>query len=507
MENTPKFIREFSKEESPDERNQVAKAIRAERNQTNNENFLGDELKKLTELENEIEGISLSKTERMLIDFYENQKKKWMNSEYTKEDITKYFSESNLSSLSLEEYTLLLKRFPSEMVTHVTRQGIRDHIGHSYHTAGMGAYSSGFMKMLKDGCLRSPLGVYLVEKEKEKAIAKFFHLDLLEDKNEAIEYFNRFFDTEGGAGSGNYLDRTAIHFATEEVADAYYGSEKGNEIFVIYPSAFIASEYYFKGNLKAGDEGQHNDQYVWTNEEKGMNLNAGIVFIPEGAKVDKSTGSQYELDENNNPIENIEFQNKIKEVVDSAGFHDFSEQVRQISSPYFGEETEKKLESYRKKLEDEFNITNYQLQQVFLGENNNLWNLDFKKKCQKEEKELPDEYHFLPLEKEILQNEGILYHKTNDIINSKDFWEIYFEKNPEVKPSKIVYYKEDSPTKALVEWKRGNGLWKKGDDSSIGFQEHQLYYSKADNKTLITSGMSRFKDLAEKVINDYYNKK
>jgi len=525
VEKTPKFIREFSKEESPEERKQVAQAIRAERrenfaykqdleakqnelqNTANNEHFLIEELNKLDKLENEISEIALSKTEKMLNDFYENQKNKWVNSEYKKDEITKYFSESNLSSLSLEEYILLLKKFPSEMVAHVTRQGIRDHIGHSYHTAGMGAYSSGFMKMLKDGCLKSPLGVYLVEKEKEKAIAKFFHLDLLEDKNEAMENFNRFFNIEGGAGSGNYLDRTAIHFAAEEVADTYYGSEKSNEIFIVYPSAFIASQYYFKGNLKAGDEGQHNDQYVWANEEKGMNLNAGIIFIPKDTKVDKKTGSRYEIDESGNPIENIEFLNRIKEVVDSNDFHNFVEQVRIISSPYLGEETEKKLEPYRKRLGNEFNVTDYRLQQVFLGEHNNLWNLDFKKKCQEEKKDLPDEYHFLPLEKEILQNEGILYQEAIDTINSKEFWEIYFKKNAEIKPSKIVYYKEDSPTRALSEWKDKSGLWKKGNDSSIGFQEHQLYYNKADNKTLVTSGMNRFKDLAEKVIEDYYNHK
>ena len=120
------------------------------------------------------------------------------------------------------------------MVTHVTRQGIRDHIGMIYHSAGEGAYVDGFMKMVEDGRLRSPLGVYLVESEKEQAIAKFLHLDSYKTKEEALNQLAALTDARQGE-AGDYADRMAVHFATEEVADTYYGSEKGNEIFVAYP--------------------------------------------------------------------------------------------------------------------------------------------------------------------------------------------------------------------------------------------------------------------------------
>jgi hypothetical protein len=150
--------------------------------------------------------------------------------------------------LSLEEYVLLLKRFPKEMVTHVTRQGIRDHLGHMFHNAGQGEYIGSFMSMLEEKKLLSSLGACLANKEQKQAITKYLSLDFWKTKQEALDYLHSYF----GGEESSYPDKNAIHFATEDVADAYYGGEKGNEIFVAYPSALIASEYYFKGRLKDG---------------------------------------------------------------------------------------------------------------------------------------------------------------------------------------------------------------------------------------------------------------
>lgn len=333
MDKPPEFIQEFSKEESPKERQQAAQAIRAKRaehfaekraqakrqsglQQATNERerALAEKLEAVGHLENEIielstsrlrkilnyfqlrklrvdvavgertyeelkqqqhkdieeQGISeklgseetppaLQEAKMMLGNFYEGQKEKWADSEYTKEDITKYFSEENLASLSLEDYALLLKRFPGEMVAHVTRQGIRDHIGHMYHTADEGVYADGFMRMVEDGRLRSPLGVYLVEGERQQAIARFLHLNNFKRKEEALNYLATLTDARQSE-PGSYADTMAIHFATEEVADIYYGSEAGNEIFIAYPSAYIASQYYFSGQLNERGGGYWNDQ-------------------------------------------------------------------------------------------------------------------------------------------------------------------------------------------------------------------------------------------------------
>ena len=454
---------------------------------------------------------ALQEAKTMLSNFYKRQKDKWVRSEYTKEDITENFSEEHLVSLSLEDYILLLKRFPAEMVTHVTRQGIRDHIGHMYHTAGDGAYSNGFMKMVEDGRLRSPLGVYVIEGEKEKAIAKFLYLDNFKTKEEALNYLGILTGRQGGPGS--YVDKTAIHFATEEVADYYYGSEKGNEIFVAYPSAHIASQYYFSGQLNESGGGYWNDQWVWANEEKGMDLNAGLVFIPEEAKVNKKTGSRYELDESQNPIKNSEYQAAFRRVVDSVDFHNFANQVMEITgklgqnwdSPNLSPKDRdllQNLESFRQRLKQEFGITDQRLQTAVLN-CYSLFRLDNIQKKNQEKGQEDLSYSVDSVIADAMKEEGILYTETKDAISSKEFWEARFAENPDKCPSKVVYYKGSSPTRALYEWREANGIGKKAKDKDIGFFEQHI----ERNASPLIAELDRFKILSEKIIEDYFAQK
>lgn len=147
MEKSPQFIKKFSKEESLEERQLAAQTIRVKRKEYFTEKYapteqqnelqpitgereqiLAEQLEAIGNLENAITKLSTSKpalqeAKTILENFYLEQKWKWEESGYAREDITKYFSEGNLTSLPLEDYALLLKRFPSEMVTHVTRQG------------------------------------------------------------------------------------------------------------------------------------------------------------------------------------------------------------------------------------------------------------------------------------------------------------------------------------------------------------------------------------------------
>ncbi|MSU56564.1 MAG: hypothetical protein EXS51_04665, partial [Candidatus Taylorbacteria bacterium] len=231
---------------------------------------------------------------------YENEKKKWANSEYGKEDIAKFFTEDHLASLSVEDYALLMKRFPSEMVTHVTRQGIRDHTGMFEHTAGKYAFHNGFEKILDDGNLKSPLAVKFAEGEKENVILNCLRQP--KTREEALVNLKSFLDS----GYGAYTDQAAIHFAAEEVANFYYGSEKGNEIFVAYPSAFIGSQYHFSHADIAPDriDSMHNDVWVFTQEERGIRLDSALVFLPQDARVDPKNGSRYEIGSDNNPVKN-----------------------------------------------------------------------------------------------------------------------------------------------------------------------------------------------------------
>lgn len=578
MEEVPKFIKEFSKTESQEDRQKTAQAIRdkraeyfaekediekkklnTEREFHEREQILNERLDVINNLKNEIEELSssglekilsyfkikklkadlvlgeksyeelkeqynlkiseiklnppkkdeelsqpLRQAEEMVNNFYRQQEKKWSDSEYSKEDIQKYFTEENLSSLNIQEYTLLLKRFPSEMVTHVTRQGIRDHIGHSFHTEGEGAYFDGFMKIVKDGRLHSALSISLIENEKKEAIEKFLRLDFFKDKKEAIDYLNIITNVKEQNQAGSYIDRTAIHFATEEVADGYYGSEKGNEIFFTFPSAHIASQYNFRGQLNKSGGGYWNDQWVWANEDKGININTGLVFIPEETMVDKETGSRYKLDENKNPIENIEYIKLFKELFNSKNFESLAKEIMEISGHVsFGlsskedKELLKKLEPYRIKLKNEFGINDPRLQNACFDYGYLLRLISYKER----------EANETDLEEQIklaMQEYGILYKETDKPISSKDFWENYFKNNPLNKPSKIIYYKGSDPTKAFREWKINQGLNKRTEDEDMGFSERSIKENGDELK--VANGLDRFRSLALGVIDDYYQK-
>jgi hypothetical protein len=578
VEKTPQFIKEFSKEQSTEERRQIAEEIKAKREEYFTEKeTIAEQLNEIENLQNRIEELSnsglnkilnyfklrklraefeigkksyeelklqrdkkiseeqdlsaklsekdippeLQEAKEILNNFYKQQKEKWANSEYTKEEIKKYFSEEHLASLSMEDYILLLKRFPKEMVTHVTRQGVRDHTGHMYHIVGEGEYSDGFMKIIKDGRLRSPLGVYLIEEEKDKAIAEFLHLELCKNKEEALEDLKKITDIEQQWEGGSYADRMAIHFATQEVADTYYGSEKRNEIFIAFPSALITSQYYFRGQLTKEGGGYWNDQWVWANEEKGIDINAGLVFMPGEIKVDKNTGSRYELDESKKPIINQEYKDTIKKLIDSPDFYNFADKVMEIHGKFhlhfslgekWGEsdlplrdyrdyEALEKLEPFRKQLEQNFGITDPRLQNVLL-DYHNLSGFKFAR----EQRDRGEKDNLLSIERNIeksLRNTGILYIEAKNTVTSKEFWENYFKEHPDQHPKKVVYYKGNDPTTALYEWQRSNGIIKKSKEYDLGFPERKI----DTDSSQATVGIDRFRSIAKKAIEKYFESK
>lgn len=184
----------------------------------------------------------------------------------------------------------MLKRFPGEMLTHVIRHGVRDHADLANHTRGIGEYCYALDTVLHKKELRSAIGIALQEVAKEEAIAKFLKFDHCPSRNAALGRVHVNFKSSIIGDPHAFADCSAIHFAAEEVADRFYGSESGNEIFFVFPSAMIASQYNFFGNLSHGNEGSvHNDPFVWPEIDKGIPLNAGIVFIPKDAMVDRES--------------------------------------------------------------------------------------------------------------------------------------------------------------------------------------------------------------------------
>lgn len=422
----------------------------------------------------------LKLAEQDLQDFYERQLKLWAEADYTLEEISELFTEEHLASLDLDEYALLMKRFPSEMVTHVTRQGVRDHQGHMFHSRGLGEYSQGFESILADGGrLRSPLGIQLTQEKKEQAIARY----LGEDAEIAKSHLSRLSNIEGSE-PGSYQDAMAIHFAAEEVADVYYGSERGNEIFFVYPSAFIASQYHFQGNLDRDGGGYWNDQWVWANEEHGISLDAGLVFIPSQTPVDRKTGSRYELDQENKPIINQEYINLVKKLLGTPQLDELInlweqaiDKLRETRS--WGNEREKLFQYFLKPahqiLIEQFNIQDERLRRALLAENFFLQNL--KDAHEKEKTMTESDPFFTPPEKmikKIMQDSGILYRESTNTVTAYEYWTEHFNQHPDKKPSKIVFYRESDPTTALIAWKEREGLRKKSGVGHIGFEQRQI---------------------------------
>lgn len=547
--NTPQFIKQFSKQESPEERTRLAREIREKRLENfaankeviEKKNELQKKITDIRELEKliaDLSGNGLSRLmnyfklrnlqaqlseekgdyvdsqkeeiispdmiepKRMLDNFYAGEKNKWENSPYSKEDIERNFSEEHLSSLSLEDYALLMKRFPNQMVAHVTRQGVRDHTGMLWHTKGEGEFHNGFVKMMEDGRLRSPLGIALIEKEKEKAMEKFLHLEKFSSKDKALNNLEKYTREDQGnhdEGVGEYVDSMSIHFATEQVADRLYGGEKGNEFFFAIPSAQIASQYYFNGQLKDASGGERNDQWVWANEEKGININSGLVFIPEKTPVSKENGSKYELDENKNRKihqENIE---DLKKLMKYDGLHNLVNNLQRTAG-----ETGKNLSELNVGLREKCGIQNEKLADYMISNPKLLSNLEYLNNAQyffdSDEMEKFNQRIDERL-KNILDEGDVLYEMAKDATPAKDYWENYFTQHPEQRPSKIVYYNGD-PTTALENWQIKNGLKKRSDRKDIGFEERSV----SRDSSHATAGMGRFKAIAEKVIDDYYQK-
>ena len=436
---------------------------------------------------------------RLLEEFYKGEEKKWVEAGHTKEDIQKHFSEKNLSKLAVEEYALLMRRFPGEMVTHVTRQGIRDHASTHWHTAGIGTFSNSFKDVLLDGRLRPALGIALQEHSKEEAIVKFLKLDKVNSRDEALAHLNRKF--EGNLSTGEaFADSSSVHVASEVVMNGMYGSEGGNEIFFAFPSAYIASGFHYggKGDLFDGSTDQHNDKWIHTKDHEGISLDSGLVFIPAEAHVHPDTGSRYEIDKNGEPLVNEAYRIKFKEVISAQDFKEFAEGAKLIlggTTQRWNEpnlwDTNKvlfgKLEPYCRRLEDNFGIIDQRLQFAIL-DYDTLRDIGYH----------PDE-----LDKYIdegLKKESVYYVEAKQSVTSQEYWEQYFTEHPDQRPSKIVYYTGGDPSRAMNEWRRKNKIVKNTSDKAFGFQENKV----TGNSPEANQGKDQFMELARKIIDDRF---
>ncbi len=113
-----------------------------------------------------------------------------------------------------------------------------------------------------------------------------------------------------------------------------------------------------------------------------------------------------------------------------------------------------------------------------------------------------------PAEK-ALRQEQMFYKKPKQVITSEEYWKIYFSQHPAKKPNKIIYYEGSDPTAALNEWQEKNGIkrFSKNNESfHLGFEERRME-EKGKIPESVNKYRNRFRSLAGKVVEDYYENK
>ncbi len=450
-------------------------------------------------------------SKRKIEAFYQRQMEKWKKLPYEKSDVEKFFNKDYLTSLSLADYETLLARFSSNMVTHVTRQGVRDHSGMVEHSVGLGKNWNGFKELVKDRRLKHAIELKITEDDKEAAIARYFNLANTPTKESALYKLERFTGLNTQHYAGSFVDFHAVHFAVKSVANEFYGSESGNEIFIAYPSYVMASNYFHRRDPHVPLDGSnYNDLWVYIEEDDEMPVDAGVVFIPKNARVNPNTGSKYEIDEKDEALPDSERIHKIIEIIKLDGFKDFSHKARRqlgemqdgfsgyLRGDKYGHEAEfEAIETLLTELKEIYPEITEEETRVVMNYGF-LWKLHITE---------PRDTHDRVIE--IIEGRlidlGMYYKKSKTTISSEEYWERYFAEHPSQKPSKIVYYEGEDPTSALTNWQRETGQSYGKDHASI--EENQLQVG-GDNAVLpgeIIIEMQKFKSIAERVIDNFYN--
>lgn len=257
----------------------------------------------------------------------------------SREQKDKLLDYDTLAELSTEEYLKLWRHLNPQYVSHITRQGYRDHSTLAYHSDGVGEMTRGFTSALESGKrLQSSISLSTGMTKSE----------LLDDKEALLSYMEKVYFKDGvpksllesenlspnliasvmGGGhgisaspKGYWRDSTAIHVGANNVLESQYGAESGNEVFYVFPADVVMSQSSVnRGLLHSGAwtadfedpeltnriietggqrrvipytvSADYNDTSVYAQD--GLPLDAGLVFLPKSVLVDPRTGSKYQ---------------------------------------------------------------------------------------------------------------------------------------------------------------------------------------------------------------------
>lgn len=239
----------------------------------------------------------------------------------------------NLAKLTTMEYLNLWKGLNPYYLSHVTRQGYRDHVGMVYHIAGKGEFHDNFKNIMNSdkklhSIWESATGKGMSDVGDETAVDRYLQQETFL-KNGVPESLQDGELDEGALAAalggmhnipnqpdGYWRDRTSVHFMANAIGDKFYGAEDDNEIFFIYPADVLASQCYTttglgstedytcqkaKGLVPGKEANEHNDYSVMP-RENGIPLDAGLVFLPKNILVNPENGSKYQTYDGENSV-------------------------------------------------------------------------------------------------------------------------------------------------------------------------------------------------------------
>lgn len=479
-------------------------AIKSKRDALYMQSFaLEDKLKALREKQGEIPN-----PKQLLESYYEKMATQPLSNEQKRE----LLKPEVLASLSTAEYVALWKRLNPHFLSHVTRQGFRDHNGMFYHSAGMQDFHSGFVGVMEDeGLLRPPMAIRELKNRDEASVKEWLGDWVLgqeteeqaKQKLDSLLHFHL-------ASAPKYPDQTAVHFAAQLVADSYYGGESSNEVFFIYPSDVLASQYAFDFNGWEKDfthpqsETKWNDVFIWpdTVDNPGIPIDMGMVFLPESTPVDPETGSKYASE-----VKVVDGQEKRVMVEDTALVGSFVEWGKKLNGESLLRQTFNAMKEER----------NYYRQQelsedCFAAFVHELQGLGFRTDASAAlaNKLIRDMYYREAYDDEVLQHvikeSGAQWKRAENTIPAKDYWESYFTQHPELRPKHVQYYDGD-PTTAVLKFQQKNGIGRadtsKTDGQLLGFDDHHVTEMEKDPRSNV--GYEELVATANKIIRDHYN--
>jgi len=447
--------------------------------------------------------VSIPKPAELLRGYYESQSSTPLSLEQ-KRDLLK---PEHISNLSTEEYLALWRKLNPYFLTHVTRQGFRDHNMMLFHSFGMREYHNGFIGALHDARqLRSPMVVRELPDRSEASVERWLEdLFLLGSEEKALQaledrYRISFVDTP------RYADSSSIHFAAQDVAHQYYGAERGNEVFFVFPTDVIASQYDFSFHggrhefTRPQSELKWNDVFVWpTDIERGnIPLDTGFVFLPSETQVDPETGSKYASEVG---VVNGKETRVLK--VDVSLVRKVVELPKAF--PAVGRLTEKLLALRSNSNAWGFEETLDALREVIpeallsVGMTDDAARIvavALLDRIRYEESLFSDQ-----VVKDILEDSGALYLRPKETIPAKRFWQDWFAANPESAPKHVVFYDGD-PTTSVFRFLASNGIGRADTSAThgklLGFADRYVADMHTDPRAY--RGQDELLEVSKKVI-------